>query len=46
MRDISEVYYRPKRDFANRDAALKGDLDVLQAFTEACRDDLHSEHRL
>jgi hypothetical protein len=40
MRDIREIYYLPNRDYANRDAALKGDLNVLQAFSEACRDDL------
>ena len=42
MRDVSEIYYLPKRDYANRDAALKGDLNVLQAFSEACRDDLRN----
>jgi hypothetical protein len=42
MRDIGEIYYFPKRDYANRDAALKEDLNILQAFSEACRDDLRS----
>jgi hypothetical protein len=42
MRDIGEIYYLPKRDYANRDAALTGELNVLQAFSEACRDDLRS----
>jgi hypothetical protein len=42
MRDIGEIHYFPKRDYANRDAALKEDLNILQAFSEACRDDLRS----
>jgi hypothetical protein len=40
MRNIREIYYLPKRDYTNRDAALKEDLNVLQAFSEACRNDL------
>jgi hypothetical protein len=42
MRDIGEIYYLPNRDYANRDAAQQEDLNVLQAFSEACRDDLRS----
>jgi hypothetical protein len=42
MRDIGEIYYLPKRNYANPDATLKGDLNVLQAFSDACREDLRS----
>jgi hypothetical protein len=42
MRDIREIYYLPNQDYANRDAEVSGDLNVIQAFSEACRDDLRS----
>jgi Uncharacterized protein conserved in bacteria (DUF2219) len=42
MRDVREIYYLPKRDYANRDTALNGELNLLQAFSEACRDDLRN----
>ena len=42
MRDIGKIYYLPNRDYTNREAALKADINVLQAFSEACRDDLRN----
>ena len=37
---IGDIYYFPKRDFTKRDADSRVGLNVLQAFSEACRDDL------
>lgn len=40
MRDILEVYRRPNPDFSNRETAAKAALNILQAFSEACRNEL------
>jgi hypothetical protein len=40
MRDVVVVYYLPNRDFTKQGAAPDAELNVLQAFSEACRDDL------
>jgi len=40
MRDVVAVYYLPNRDFTKRGASPEADLDILQAFSEACRSDL------
>jgi hypothetical protein len=40
MQDVVEVYYLPNRDFAKREAKPDVALNILQAFSEACRIDL------
>jgi hypothetical protein len=40
MKDISEIYYLPNRNFTKRENASETDLNILQAFSEACRNDL------
>jgi hypothetical protein len=40
MKDISEIYYLPNRNFSKRENASETDLNILQAFSEACRNDL------
>jgi hypothetical protein len=40
MKDISEIYYLPNRSFTKREASPETDLNILQAFSEACRNDL------
>jgi hypothetical protein len=42
MRDISAIYYLPNTDFAKRDALQDDRLDILQAFSEACRRELRN----
>ena len=39
MRDVGVVYYEPNRDFAKQRAPPEADLNILQAFSEACRKD-------
>ena len=40
MKDISEIYYLPNRNFTKRETASETDLNTLKAFSEACRNDL------
>ena len=40
MKDIKEIYYLPNRNFTKREAAPETNLNILQAFSEACRNDL------
>lgn len=40
MRDISEIYYLPNRDLTKRDAGEDERLNLLQAFSDACRNEL------
>jgi hypothetical protein len=40
MRDISEIYYLPKRDFTKQQTEATTELNILRAFSEACREDL------
>jgi hypothetical protein len=40
MRDVVVVDYLPNRDFTRQGAAPEAELNILQAFSEACRDDL------
>jgi hypothetical protein len=40
MRDVVAVYYLPNRDFTKRGPPPATDLNILQAFSEACRSDL------
>jgi hypothetical protein len=40
MHDIVMVYYRPSRDFTKQGTPPEADLNILQAFSEACRNDL------
>ena len=40
MRDVVVVYYLPNRDFTKQGAPPEADLNILQAFSEACRNDL------
>src|SRR6266404_1338043 len=40
MRCIYETYNLPNRDFRNLEATQERDVDVLRAFSEACREDL------
>jgi hypothetical protein len=40
LHDIGEIYYLPTRDFAKRAAPAETELNILQAFSEACREDL------
>jgi hypothetical protein len=42
MRDISKIYYQPKRDFTKRQDDATRELNTLRAFSEACRDDLRN----
>jgi hypothetical protein len=42
MRDVIAVYYLPNRDFTQRGAPPEADLNILQAFSEACRIDLRN----
>jgi hypothetical protein len=39
-RDIGEIYYLPTRDFTKQETSPKTRLNILQAFSEACREDL------
>src|SRR5258708_1638909 len=41
MRHIVETYKRPNIDFRNFEDRQEDDTDVLLAFSEACREDLH-----
>jgi hypothetical protein len=41
MRLIVETYKLPNRDFRNPDERQEHDVDVLRAFSEACREELH-----
>jgi hypothetical protein len=40
MQDVVTVYYLPNHDFTKRRAPSEADLNILQAFSEACRIDL------
>jgi hypothetical protein len=40
MQDVVVVYYLPNRDFTRHGAPPEADLNILQAFSEACRNDL------
>jgi hypothetical protein len=40
MRDIGVVYHLPNRDFTKQEAPPEADLNILRAFSEACRNDL------
>jgi hypothetical protein len=40
MRDVGVVYYLPNRDFTRQGATLETDLNTIQAFGKACRNDL------
>jgi hypothetical protein len=41
MRLIFETYNRPNIDLRNRENRRENDTDLLRAFSEACREDLH-----
>ena len=41
MRQIVETYSLPNRDFRNLEDRQEYDTDVLRAFSEVCREDLH-----
>ena len=41
MRFIVETYKLPNRDFRNPQERQEPDVDVLRAFSEACREELH-----
>jgi hypothetical protein len=41
MQLIFETYNRPNIDFRNLEERQENDTDVLRAFSEACREDLH-----
>jgi len=41
MQRIGETYNLPNRDFRNPEGRHERDVDVLRAFSEACREDLH-----
>jgi hypothetical protein len=41
MRHVVETYNLPNRDFRNPVERHEQDVDVLRAFSEACREDLH-----
>lgn len=41
MRRIVETYHLPNRDFRSPKGRQEHDVDVLRAFSEACREDLH-----
>ena len=40
LQDVVVVYYLPNRDFTKRGTPPEADLNILQAFSEACRNDL------
>jgi hypothetical protein len=40
MQDVVVIYYLPNRDFTRQGAPPEADLNILQAFSEACRNDL------
>ena len=40
VRDVVAVYYLPNRDFTKRRDPPEASLNILQAFSEACRNDL------
>jgi hypothetical protein len=40
LRLIIDIYYRPNADFRNPEVIQSGGVDILQAFTEACRAEL------
>ena len=40
MRDLVAVYYLPNRDFTKQRAPPEANLNILRAFSEACRNDL------
>ena len=42
MLRIGETYNLPNRDFGNPEDRHERDVDVLRAFSEACREDLHA----
>ena len=41
MQLIVETYHQPNRDFRNPQESQEADVDVLRAFSEACREELH-----
>jgi hypothetical protein len=41
MRRIVDIYNLPNVDFRNLEGRQEYDTDVLRAFSEACREDLH-----
>ena len=41
MQLIVETYNLPSRDFRNPQEKQEPDVDVLRAFSEACREELH-----
>lgn len=41
MRQIVETYNLPNMDFRNLEDSREYETDVLRAFSEACREDLH-----
>jgi hypothetical protein len=41
MQHIGETYRLPNRDFRNPEDRQSDNVDVLRAFSEACREDLH-----
>jgi hypothetical protein len=40
MQHIVETYHLPNRDFRNPEDRQRDDVDMLRAFSEACREDL------
>ena len=42
MQRIAETYHLPNRDFRNPEDSQRDDVDLLRAFSEACREDLRA----
>jgi hypothetical protein len=40
LQDVGQIYYLPTRDFTKPEISPKTQLNILQAFSEACREDL------
>jgi len=40
IREISDIYYLPNRDFSRHETNPKTELTTLRAFSEACRNEL------
>jgi len=40
MQDVVVVYHLPNWEFSKLEAPPEADLNILQAFSEACRNDL------
>src|ERR1700738_4492838 len=40
LQHIVETYYLPNRDFSNPEEKPREDIDMLRAFSDACREDL------